>query len=242
MAKKPHMHAIGGAMVRDSLIFYRSFYEAAATLNESDRLKLYDAIMRYAFTGRQDDLNGVALACWLLIKPQIDANNQRYMNGKKGAEFGALGGRPKKNTDGVTEKTPMGFAEITPNEKEKEKGKVKEKEDITTAVCGIPLNTGNDWFPTVKEYDEMVTLYKNVNVPAEFNKMRGWCLANPTRRKTARGVRRFVAGWLAKEQDRTPTKQPTRPNYYEKTIDTTQATQAEIDGINALFAQMKGEA
>ena len=32
--------------------------------------------------------------------------------------------------------------------------------------------------------------------------MRGWCLANPTRRKTRRGVRRFINGWLAKVQDR----------------------------------------
>ena len=32
--------------------------------------------------------------------------------------------------------------------------------------------------------------------------MIGWCEANPTKRKTARGVTKFVNGWLAREQDK----------------------------------------
>jgi hypothetical protein len=32
--------------------------------------------------------------------------------------------------------------------------------------------------------------------------MRGWCLANPSRRKTRRGVRSFVNNWLSRAQDR----------------------------------------
>ena len=41
-----------------------------------------------------------------------------------------------------------------------------------------------------------------VDVRQEFANMRGWCLGNPTKRKTRSGVRRFVAAWLAKEQNR----------------------------------------
>ena len=32
--------------------------------------------------------------------------------------------------------------------------------------------------------------------------MAAWAEANPTRRKTDKGVRRFVVGWLSKEQDK----------------------------------------
>jgi hypothetical protein len=32
--------------------------------------------------------------------------------------------------------------------------------------------------------------------------MAGWLDANPTRRKTRSGIRRFISGWLAKEQNR----------------------------------------
>ena len=64
-----------------------------------------------------------------MIKPQIDANNIKYRNGKKGAIHGAKWGRPKKpqkNPSGVSEENPK----KTPKEKEKEKEKdnVKEKE------------------------------------------------------------------------------------------------------------------
>ena len=36
----------------------------------------------------------------------------------------------------------------------------------------------------------------------ELRKMRGWCEANPKKRKTKNGVKRFINAWLAKEQDR----------------------------------------
>ena len=36
----------------------------------------------------------------------------------------------------------------------------------------------------------------------ELRKMKGWLTANPKRRKTKSGIKRFINGWLAKEQDR----------------------------------------
>ena len=32
--------------------------------------------------------------------------------------------------------------------------------------------------------------------------MHGWCDGNPTRRKTKSGIKRFIASWLASEQDK----------------------------------------
>jgi hypothetical protein len=40
-----------------------------------------------------------------------------------------------------------------------------------------------------------------VEVKQQFNEMRGWSLSNPEKRKTRRGVARFVNGWLSREQD-----------------------------------------
>jgi hypothetical protein len=53
----------------------------------------------------------------------------------------------------------------------------------------------------VAEVEEWVRLYPGVDVPGQFRKMRAWCMANPKRRKTVRGVRAFVVGWLSREQD-----------------------------------------
>ena len=69
-------------------------------------------------------------------------------------------------------------------------------------VSAIPLNDGSEWLPDKKLYDEYVRLYPNVDVKQAFNAMRGWCMSNPTKRKTLRGITKFVNTWLSKEQDR----------------------------------------
>ena len=73
--------------MRDSVLFYRSFREAIKLLPEEERLKAYEMIFDYAFDDKESDENGIASAIFKLVKPQIDANNKRYENGK----------RPKRN-------------------------------------------------------------------------------------------------------------------------------------------------
>jgi hypothetical protein len=41
-----------------------------------------------------------------------------------------------------------------------------------------------------------------VDVKQQFNVMRSWSLSNPKKRKTNRGIARFVNSWLAREQDK----------------------------------------
>ena len=95
-------------MERDSFVFYRSFAECIQELDPAVQIECYNAIVNYALDGIEPDDNGVVMAIFKAFKPQIDANNRRYENGKKGGEFGKLGGRPKKdkNPIGVIDKTP----------------------------------------------------------------------------------------------------------------------------------------
>ena len=86
-------------MERDSFIFYKSFYEAIADLPKDIRLEVLTAIIEYALFGRSpENLKPFAKGMFTLIKPNIDANTTRYENGKKGAQYGKRGGRPKKQT------------------------------------------------------------------------------------------------------------------------------------------------
>ena len=50
--------------------------------------------------------------------------------------------------------------------------------------------------------DDWSELYPNVDVMQELRNMKGWCNSNPTKRKTKRGVLRFINSWLAREQDK----------------------------------------
>lgn len=77
-------------MERDSFVFYKSFYEAISDLPKDIRLEVLTAIIEYALYGRQPEtLKPFARGMFTLIKPNIDTNNSRYDNGKRG-------GRPKK--------------------------------------------------------------------------------------------------------------------------------------------------
>ena len=96
-------------LLNDSFVFYRSFYEALQNVPKTHRTEVYEAVFAYVFEAREPSLKGVTRALWELIKPQIDASAERYElareNGKKGAKYGVLGGRPRK-TD-TAEKNPL---------------------------------------------------------------------------------------------------------------------------------------
>ena len=85
--------------MRDSLVFYRSFYEAIKDLPQEERIKAYDYIFNYAFEDIEPDSISAASAIFKMAKPQIDANNKRYENGCKG-------GRPKKEKQTKTKTKP----------------------------------------------------------------------------------------------------------------------------------------
>ena len=57
--------------MRDSVLFYRSFYDALKNVPPDERLRVYDSIMEYAMYDNEPDLDGVALAIFLLAKPQM---------------------------------------------------------------------------------------------------------------------------------------------------------------------------
>lgn len=52
------------------------------------------------------------------------------------------------------------------------------------------------------QIQKWTSLYPAVNVMQELRKMKGWLKANPTKRKTDRGILRFINSWLSREQDR----------------------------------------
>jgi len=110
--------------MRDKMMFYDSFYKAISDVkSEKERAKLYDAVMKYAFEDIEPTLNGVSKTIFTLIKPQIDANNRRFINGSKG-------GRPIKiKTDGFTETKTDGFEIEKPNKNKNKKENKKENEN-----------------------------------------------------------------------------------------------------------------
>jgi hypothetical protein len=69
--------------MRESTVFYRSFYEAIKELDADTQAQVYSAIFEYALNFTEVELKGVAKTVFTLIKPQLDANQKRYENGNK---------------------------------------------------------------------------------------------------------------------------------------------------------------
>ena len=154
---------------RKGFVMYRSFINSIRNLKPQDFKDCVLALADYAYEGKDYEGDNPVVTMYMeLVKPQIDANNARYENGKKG-------GRPPKE-----KKDDEPFAEVE----------------------AIPLNDGTEWKPTISQYTEFCRLYPNVDIQQEFRSMRGWCNNNPKKKKTRSGVKRFVNGWLEREQDK----------------------------------------
>ena len=68
---------------RDSMIFYRSFYEAINELSDKHQLEVYKAIFSLSLNFEELELKGLSKTIFTLIKPQLEANNKRFLNGKQ---------------------------------------------------------------------------------------------------------------------------------------------------------------
>ena len=101
-----------------SFVMYDSFLEAMKHLNDAEFRECVMKIRDYALEGVDEESSSPMVNVIMeLAKPNLDSARRRYMasveNGKKGAEFGKLGGAPKgnqnarKNNPQSTPKQPL---------------------------------------------------------------------------------------------------------------------------------------
>ena len=180
-------------MGRDSFVFYRSFYEALQNVPKKYRSEVYEAVFAYAFEAREPSLSGVPRALWELIRPQLDASQKRYDNSKKGAEYGKLGGRPRKNE---ADKKPLKGYEmktLNVNVNENVNDNVNVSEGLTPQTA-----------PTLDEVRAYCTERKNTVDPVrfvEYYQMREWKLSGGKRMKDWKAAVRY---WETREKSKQP--------------------------------------
>ena len=103
---------------KNSFVFYDSFLSAMKHLNDAEFRECVLKIRDYALEGVDEESSSPMVnVIMAMAKPNLDSARRRYMasveNGKKGAEFGKLGGAPKgnqnarKNNPQSTPKQPL---------------------------------------------------------------------------------------------------------------------------------------
>lgn len=58
------------------------------------------------------------------------------------------------------------------------------------------LKDGTHWEPTNEDVIDWQRAYKDIDVIRELDAMTCWCEANPAKRKTKAGIKRFCNSWL----------------------------------------------
>lgn len=157
--------------MRDSFVFYRSFADAIAGLPPEEYKKVMQAIIGYALDGTEPTAGGIEYTVFCLVKPQIDANNKRYENGKKG-------GRPitkqePSNNQDVTNQQPNVY--VNDNDiKKKDTNVSKEK----ASRFKPPTVTEVENYCREKEYridcERFVDFYRSKDWMVGKNKMKDW--------------------------------------------------------------------
>jgi hypothetical protein len=117
--------------MRDSTIVYRSFYEAICELPKETQADVYTALFEYALNYTEVELTGLAKTIFTLIKPQLDANMKRYMNGSIPKKQKVSKRQAKdKQTTSETDANHNDNDNVNDNENENEKGIINETDVV----------------------------------------------------------------------------------------------------------------
>ena len=149
--------------VRESFVFYRGFAKALQKLDAETKSKMIDVICNYALDGIEPDTDdGIIGALFEAIKPQIDANNVRYENGKKGGVYGIRGGRPKTKPQENPNKTPN-KPQVNPKETPSEPQTNPNKTPNVNVNDNVNVNVNENVINSVSK-DTLVRIVNDFNL------------------------------------------------------------------------------
>lgn len=106
------------------------------------------------------------------------------------------------------ESRPESESENNPKPKPNRNYSAEPETASTPPVITLPLNDGSEYPVSQEQSQEWAGLYPAVDVLQQLRGMRGWLLSNPNKRKTRRGIEKFINGWLSREQDKGGSKSP----------------------------------
>jgi hypothetical protein len=209
-------------ITRDSFVFYRSWWDAIGCLPRDVRLDVYEAIVSYCFgeTPTEEQLKPTARALLILIKPQIDANYEKYLNGLRG-------GRGNRKSDDESKVTELEETKAKPNANQTEtkakpnpnQSKTKAEPIMINDKCNIikkSTDVDTKSPPPTSAGDSYV--YRDItDIVAELKAETGWLdqvamLCNSTAAEATAAMDTFLAQCVA-DCNTTRTKQDVRKHF-----------------------------
>ena len=210
--------------MRESCIFYKSFYDSIKKLDPQDQVQIYNAIFEYQFNGKEIELDGICESIFTLIIPQLKANNKRYENGKKG-------GRPK-NQNETKEKPKQN------QKKTKLKPNVNENDNVNVNANDKYIYYGdkklNDIF---KEFLQVRKKLKAVNSDRAINMLINKLSNYDDDTKYLMIEQSILHSWKDVYELK-ETKNNSVPSWFDKKIDQQEETEAELEEERRLYEEL----
>lgn len=203
----------------NSFVLYKDSRVFIDRLDKEQRGDLLAAIFAYVCDGELPDFHndGITQMCFDIIKNYLDRDEKKYQEkcqrNKENIQKRWSKVRKQSNTNVYSDKQSNTNATDKDNDTDNDTDKDNDTDNIYT-VCPepdkptsepssilLPLNDKSFYDVPQDKIDLWVQTYQAVNVMQELQKMRAWLDSNPTRRKTRRGISRFINSWLSREQD-----------------------------------------
>jgi len=139
--------------MRDSMIFYRSFFEAINELPDENQLEVYKSIFEYSLNFKELEIKGLSKTIFTLIKPQLEANNKRFINGKQPKHKQELSEDEAKDKQELSEMQANNNNNNNVNNNNNENENLKEKFNFKNSLLelGIEKTIAEDWIKVRKE-------------------------------------------------------------------------------------------
>ena len=180
-------------MSREYFCAFHSYLKSIEPLNDSERGRLFTALLEYSMTGITPEFRGNERFIFPTIKEQIDRDVKKYNDFiTRQKEKGMLGGRPKTQTNLNNPNNPVVILETQKSLREdKDKDKDKDKDEIANAIeaalppsaparakAQLKLDSKKTSYPTVDEISDYCRERNNNIDPESFwawYEARGWC-------------------------------------------------------------------
>ena len=148
-------------MQKESIIIYRSFYEAIKDLPLELQADAWKCIFEYGLNDIEPQIQGIVSTVFKLIKPQLDANKKRYENGTKG-------GRPKTKTKPNNNQT---ITKVEPNVNDNVN--VNDNKNVNKKFIKPTKEEIQKEFPNF-DADKFIDYYESNGWMIGKNKMKDW--------------------------------------------------------------------
>lgn len=201
-----------GGVKKPSFLVYYDNEVIVLRLQDEEAGKLFKSLFPY---GREEikpdfDRNPALAMAFDILSIAIDRDKEKYINRcEANRENGRKGGLAKaRNGKQSLPNGKQGLANLADKDMDKDKDRDKDRDKDINSFCTEPEESAS--MPPVisiilndkslhdifqSDIDGWKELYPAVDILQELRKMKGWLDSNPAKRKTQRGIKRFINGW-----------------------------------------------